>query len=61
MHLEAIIQRILGFTWGGSPSQLRDAFGVHDQSILKEYWEQSDLEAVDYDEAGTGAETSFAG
>lgn len=61
MHLESIIKRILEFTWGGWQSQLGDALGVHDQSILKEYFEESDLAAVDYDEARTVAETSFVG
>jgi hypothetical protein len=61
MQLEAIIKRSLEFTWCRWLSQLADALGVHDQSILKEYLEESDLDAVYHEEAGTVAETSFVG
>jgi hypothetical protein len=47
MRCEAVIERVWRCNWRPRSSEFGDRFGGHDQSILGEYMEVVDLEAVD--------------
>jgi hypothetical protein len=56
MHLEAVTDRVWRGTGRPRSSELRDALVGYDRARLEEY-----LEAVNFEEGATAAETLFIG